>query len=97
MLNSLRPSLRTWQLRPNCFTLTTCPAAVIGAGFCGEMKIKIISMVACPPWNLSALPGDEVEVDEKQGTELISLGRAKKLDEAETEEPKKPAKKKVSE
>lgn len=54
-------------------------------------------MVACPPWNLSALPGDEVEVDEKQGTELISLGRAKKLDEAETEEPKKPAKKKVSE
>lgn len=61
------------------------------------MKIKIITMVACPPWNLSALPGDEIEIEEKQALELISMNRAISLDEVkpQTEEakPAKPAKK----
>ena len=33
-------------------------------------------MVACPPWNLSALPNDVIEIDEKQGISLIEAERA---------------------
>ena len=40
------------------------------------MKIKILKMVACPPWNLSALPNDVIEIDEKQGISLIEAERA---------------------
>jgi hypothetical protein len=40
------------------------------------MKIKIIKGVCCNPWNLSALIGDEIEINDLQAKELIEAGRA---------------------
>jgi hypothetical protein len=75
---------------------------VNGTGFLGEMKIKIIKGVACNPWNMSALCGDVIEVDDKQAKELIAAERAVETDEplthveeteeAPTEAPKKKGK-----
>lgn len=59
------------------------------------MKVKIIKGVACNPWHLSALIGDEIELDEKQGKELIEAERAVLLveDNSELIEEAKPKKK----
>jgi hypothetical protein len=53
---------------------------VNGTGFLGEMKIEIIKGVACNPWNMSALCGDVIEVDDKQAKELIAAERAVETD-----------------
>lgn len=40
------------------------------------MKVKIIGAVCCNPWHMSNLVGDVVDIDDKQGAELIEAGRA---------------------
>jgi hypothetical protein len=59
------------------------------------MKVKIIKGVACNPWNMSNLIGDILEIDNKQGAELIEAGRAElvKEDNSEIIEEAKPKKK----
>lgn len=59
---------------------STCPAAVNGAGFCGEMKIKFI----LPPARigLGYFVNDEVEFDNAQGAMLIEKGFAVEIKEA---------------